>query len=108
MILCMKYLRTLESKCILLLGIAVAKNMAIHPPNSHDCMPNETFHSVFKNMLFKKYGELPEKRRTMQSLYNLIHRVQKEVTPRMVAPHIKKLPDVMQLIIEKKGGPTGK
>ena len=27
---------------------------------------------------------------------------------KLVAPHIKKLPAVMKLIIQKKGGPTGK
>ena len=79
-----------------------------YPPNSHDCMPNETFHAVFKNKIYSQYRSLPRQRQNMNSLHNLILKVQKQVTPRMVAPHIKKLPAVMKLIIEKKGGPTGK
>lgn len=70
--------------------------------------PNETFHAVFKNKIYSQYRSLPRQRQNMNSLHNLILKVQKQVTPRMVAPHIKKLPAVMKLIIEKKGGPTGK
>ena len=63
---------------------------------------------VFKNKIYSQYRSLPRQRQNMNSLHNLILKVQKQVTPRMVAPHIKKLPAVMKLIIEKKGGPTGK
>lgn len=48
------------------------------------------------------------KKRTMNALYNLIHKTQKGVTAKQVKPHIAKLPNVMKLIIEKKGAPTGK
>ena len=79
-----------------------------YPPNSHDCMPNETFHSVFKNQIYSEFRSLPRERQNMNNLYNLILKVQKQMTPKLVAPHIKKLPAVMKLIIQKKGGPTGK
>ena len=44
----------------------------------------------------------------MNSLYTMIFKHMKLVTPSMVRPHIKKLPSIMKLIVEKKGGPTGK
>ena len=64
--------------------------------------------SLVRGKIYSQYRSLPRQRQNMNSLHNLILKVQKQVTPRMVAPHIKKLPAVMKLIIEKKGGPTGK
>ena len=47
-------------------------------------------------------------RQNMNSLYNMMKKTGSEMDPDVIAPHIKKLPNVMKLIREKKGGPTGK
>ena len=73
---------------------------------SHETMPNEQTHDCFKEDTRKKFNALPKSRQNMNSLFNQIGKTAKNFPKETILTHIRKLPNVLNSIIEKNGGRT--